>query len=270
MSHRDNSSIIKKYKELFKPMDLMNVGFVGTAGGGGDPFIVATGGSVSAGTIDGNYKYHVFYEAQSGTAFNVTAVGDSPYNEVEYLVVAGGGMGASGGPPGGGNAGGGGAGGFRTATGHVVTVKSYNITVGSAGPHLGQGGSSVFDTITSAGGGGGGNTAVFGPGVSGGSGGGEGGSGNIPATSPAQGHNGYPGNGGGGGGAGSAGSGTSGGSGRTSSIRGGSGYTYAIGGGGAGSSSSGNYGSGGTGGVAQVIGPGPGKPGIVVIRYQFQ
>jgi hypothetical protein len=33
MSHRD--SPIKKNKELFKPMDIMNVGFVGAAGGGG-------------------------------------------------------------------------------------------------------------------------------------------------------------------------------------------------------------------------------------------
>mgnify|MGYP004119402685 CR=1 FL=1 len=59
----------------------------------GATFIVATGGSVPAGTTTGNYKYHTF--TGPGT-FCVSAIGTTPAcNVVEYLVVAGGGGGAS-------------------------------------------------------------------------------------------------------------------------------------------------------------------------------
>lgn len=119
----------------------------------------ATGGVI---TYDGDYTIHTF--TTSGT-FTVTAEGD-----VEYLVVGGGGAGAWG------ATGGGGAGGYRTATGHAVTVQGYSITIGAGGVGCtsncaqgGAGGDSIFDTITSLGGAGGaGNTN----GLTGGSGGG--------------------------------------------------------------------------------------------------
>jgi len=171
----------------------------------GNPFIVATGGTV---TCCGDYKIHTF--TGPGT-FTVTNAGTpSGSTTVDYLVVAGGagGAGASSG-------GGGGAGGFRESVPSpaawtasplanpggalTVTTISYPITVGaggSGGPPStpspgGSGSNSVFSTITSAGGGGGGSA----PGASataGGSGGGAGnnncsGAGNTPPVSPPQG-----------------------------------------------------------------------------------
>ena len=78
MSHRD--SLIKKNKELAKPMDLMNVGFVGAAGGGG---VTYTGSSVTEVT-SGGYRYIKFLD--DGT---IDTIGLS----VEVLVVGAGGGG---------------------------------------------------------------------------------------------------------------------------------------------------------------------------------
>jgi hypothetical protein len=163
-------------------------------------FVTATGGTV---LTCGNFKTHVFTGPGS---FVVTGAGnDLGSNSVEYLIVAGGG-GAS--PS---ASGGGGAGGYRqnypspTTTGLPVTATTYPITVGSGGtagvpggPPAGatKGNSSIFSTITSAGGGTSGSGS--GPtGDDGGSGAGtsstnpaEIGIGNTPPVSPPQGNNG--------------------------------------------------------------------------------
>ena len=94
--------------------------------------------------------------------FGSGAGGAAPYN-VQFLVVAGGGAGGTA------KGGGGGAGGYRiiaTKAHEVIPCTAYPITTGAAGvprgptpvaPGVGgTGGTSVFDTITSAGGGGGG------------------------------------------------------------------------------------------------------------------
>ena len=164
------------------------------------------------------YKYFVF--TQNGTLVVPSAAANI---SAEYLVVAGGGGGS-------GNRGaGGGAGGLRTnvagdpKAGAAMTLSAatYPITVGSGGnagppgsPYRGtQGGSSSFNSISSAGGG-------FGSDGDGGSGGGGhsvpfplgsgAGAGNTPSVSPPQGNDGGTGGpnsvgGGGGGGAGAAG-----------------------------------------------------------------
>jgi len=90
----------------------------GVAFGGAEKFIEATGGAV---TTDDDYKIHKF---TSSDDFEVTQIGNSPNNEVEYLVVGGGG---------GGSSGAGGAGGYRAGTGFEVSVQTYEITVGSGG-----------------------------------------------------------------------------------------------------------------------------------------
>jgi hypothetical protein len=185
-------------------------------------FITATGGTI---TTSGDYKIHTF----TGDAdFVVSSLGNSPVvptggpNNVDYLVVAGGGAGGSNGSPNIYGSGGGGAGGYRESSGTTsgsytvsplgggvsaltVSVQSYPITVGAgaatlATPDVGPSGSpSSFSSITSAGGGGGGSQAlspspnVGQPGGSGGGGasaGGPGGTGNTPPTSPSQGTNG--------------------------------------------------------------------------------
>jgi len=181
---------------------------------GAPPFIVATGGTI---TTCGNCKIHTF--TGPGT-FTVSCVAEcAAYNQVSYMVVAGGGGGGSGTDNSGG---GGGAGGFREDKSPItpytasplegagpitVTATGFPITVGGGGSAGGfpsgqatAGASSVFSTITSAGGGFGGNqTTGQRAGGSGGSGGGGGGglygngtagSGNSPPTSPAQGQNG--------------------------------------------------------------------------------
>jgi len=185
-------------------------------------YMAATGGTT---LTSGDYKTHVF---NSPGNFNVSATGPLS-NTVEYLVVAAGGGGS------GSHGGGGGAGGMREnypspATGglSVSGPTTYPITIGGGGAGKGtgpgastsiiggQGGQSVFSTITSTGGGGGaysesGNRAgdKAGPGGSGGgggNGGNGGGSGNTPSVSPPQGNNGgggyggpvFPGGGGGG------------------------------------------------------------------------
>jgi hypothetical protein len=206
---------------------------------GAPPFIVATGGTE---TTCGDYKIHTF--TGPGT-FTVSGIAPGPSgnpNNLDYLVVAGGG---------GANISyaGGGAGGFRysaatytsptcapghplrSPTGLTATVTSFPITVGSGGaggpgPSMTPGGVSTFSTITSAGGGRGGNiNAPVAPSeMNGGSGGGghtgactstsPGGAGNTPPVSPPQGNNGGSGQqqggvgdvGGGGGGATAVGS----------------------------------------------------------------
>jgi hypothetical protein len=169
-----------------------------------NPFIVATGGTI---TCDGDYKIHTF--TGPGT-FTVTNAGNPlGTTSLEYLVVAGAGGGSTGNNAGGG----GGAGGLRFASpslsplsypakplaGSTLTaaVQGYPITVGAGGGPSVSGNTSIFSTITSAGGGTGGTT---GAGVNGGSGGGggstndstykNGGTGNTPPTSPSQGNNG--------------------------------------------------------------------------------
>lgn len=195
-----------------------------TTGNYGASYVAATGGTVA--TV-GDYKIHSF---TSSSNFVVSSVGNSAgSNSVDYLVVgAGGGGGNS-------NGGGGGAGGFRMAPDFSVSAQTYPITIGAggagqpssgpadSGPGAAQGSSSVFSTITSAGGGLGGSgkgSGPYGVGGNGGSGGGGGtnnqanGSGNTPPVSPAQGTDGgygagpgtsYSQAGGGGGGAGQVG-----------------------------------------------------------------
>lgn len=127
------------------------------------------------------------YEGYNGSMW--VNLSDSPYLDVDYVVVAGGG---GGGAASGYSGGSGGAGGYRTSvTGDtsgggasaestltLVVDTAYTITVGAGGARRlyssyargGAGTSSVFDTITTVGGGGGGG----GNGGSGGSGGGGG------------------------------------------------------------------------------------------------
>ena len=64
------------------------------------PYVTATGPDGAAGTIDGDYKYHVFNATKTGSAgFVVSAAGTaSTSNTVEYLVIASGGGGGSSAP----------------------------------------------------------------------------------------------------------------------------------------------------------------------------
>jgi hypothetical protein len=239
-------------------------------------FIVATGGTI---TCCGNYKIHTF--TSDGT-FTICTAPTPANNNVDYLVVAGGGGGGKGS-----GAGAAGAGGFReskatgapwtasplaSSTSLPVSATGYPITVGAGGAastsnpvRSGSGNSSIFSTITSAGGGSGGNESANQPGANGGSGGGgsypggaPGGTGNTPPTSPPQGNNGGSGGGsyGGGGGGGATctganandpGNGGNGGAGATTSISG-SPTAYAGGGGGGGESPGSTAGTGGSGG----------------------
>ena len=187
----------------------------------GASFVAATGGNTVA--TCGNFKIHTF--TSPGT-FCVSCAGNSAgSNTVSYMVIAGGGGGGGvaavniGG-------GGGGAGGYREGlglndsytgsplrapTGIPVTATGFPITVGAGGtggpgpatPNIGtNGSSSIFSTITSAGGGfgGGGNTPSPTPNRFGGNPGGSGGgasyspgvkgNGNDPSVSPPQGNNG--------------------------------------------------------------------------------
>lgn len=237
-------------------------------------FIVATGGVI---TYSGNYKIHTF--TSNGT-FDVTYVPDG--ETVDYLVVGGGGEGGNGYAGIGG--GGGGAGDFRNGTGFVITVQTYNITVGNGGNGSNfttlvgyNGASSIFSSITSIGGGGGsggynfpGNRA----GATGASAGGGNGGYNGIADAVATGVNGFGGgraqaypnfNGGAGGGAGSKPAqstinGATGGNGLNSSITGTS-LMYSAGGGAgatsytqAGVSGAGISGVSGNGGNSGVVG----------------
>ena len=211
---------------------------------GTSTFVAATGGTI---TTSGDYKIHTF--TGPGT-FEVTSCAAGPVAKVSYLVLAGAGGGGSRQ-----HGAGGGAGGFReskgpsdsytasptaSTTGLQASKGSYPITVGgggAGGPTSGpgntpgsKGSSSIFSTITSAGGGfgqsytpaptvpsipadhdggsgggGGGTTTAAGPIA--------GGTGNTPSVTPSQGNNGGNGDthnnngaGGGGGAAGAVGS----------------------------------------------------------------
>ena len=236
---------------------------VGDGTGDVVPFqgMVATGGVVSGGTIDGDYKYHVFNNSSDGP-FVVTTLGELP--EVEYLVIAGGG----GGGTGSGGAGGG-AGGYRTATGFSVSATSYSITVGGggAGSPAGQHGSkgtngqnSTFHTITSIGGGGGGSETSK-DGATGGSGGGSSyGSSTSSAGTAGQGNaggrggNGNPDYTGGGGGGSSTAGQSAAAAGSTIAGYGGAGTSSSI-------TSTAVTRAGGGGGGSQGSGSNPGTPG---------
>ena len=244
-------------------------------------FVTATGGTI---TTCGDFKIHTF--SSPGT-FTVSCAGNAlGSSSVDYLVI-GGGAGAAGD-----RAGGGGAGGYRFSNGTAsgcysagpsplgasalpVTATAFPITVGGGGARTppssdaGSGNSSIFSSITSAGGGRGarqGNTSATGGSGGGGAGIGPnsnsaGSSGNTPPVSPPQGNAGGDGNGtesgpvrrggGGGGGAGVAGTTATtsqvgnGGNGLTSFI---SASPVARGGGGAGGGSGGSYSPGGSGG----------------------
>jgi len=224
----------------------------------------------------------------SATNYGTVSLDPIP-NDIDYLVIAGGGSGGYCGYPSGVGAGmgGGGAGGYRTGTYSTVPAGiAITVTVGDGGANVtgnyvrGNSGSnssisgSGLTTVTSNGGGGGGAGSSS-TGLSGGSGGGSsnnsssdvaGGSGNTPSTSPSQGNNGgknthpyY--SGGGGGGAGAVGGfassgGGAGGAGSSSSITGSS-VTYAGGGGGTdiyNVGASGGTGGGGAGGNTGTAG----------------
>ena len=184
----------------------------------GATFITATGGSVPAGTTDGNYKYHKF--TGPGTFCVASLSSCAANNVVDYMVAAGGAGGGSG-IPNWTQGGGGGAGGYRTfvstpttspknaPAGVTVTVQGYPIVVGAGGGggaatgcgNKGVNGSDASGLgITSTGGGGGGTYSPPEFADAGGSGGGggnacsspgtPGGAGNTPSQSPPQGNNG--------------------------------------------------------------------------------
>jgi hypothetical protein len=256
----------------------------------------ATGGTK---TSTGSYDVHTF--TTSGT-FEIT----QGTNQIEYLVIAGGGNGGSGG----GTSGGGGAGGYRSSVPGQLSGRSssaetpLNLGVGSYTVTVGGGNAnSVFATITSTKGGVGGSGGLSSPvGESGGSGGGGGtrDGGNNPQVG-GLGIDGQGGNGGnanssqgaGGGGAstnagtptGAAGlssnitgtevirAGGGGGAGGNINLRGaggagggGIGAQYSNTAGGDAASGTANTGSGGGGG-SWGKGPGGGGSGIVIVRY---
>jgi hypothetical protein len=246
-------------------------------------YYVATGGTI---TTDGDYKIHTFTSSDS---FDVTVVPlTSPENNIEYLIVAGGG-GAINAPGTGSGAGGGG--GFLTGN-TTVSTGTYSVVIGAGGAAVtspsavtNNGGNSSALGFTAIGGGGSGRDGSK-NGKSGGSGGGAyfypgtGGAG-----TPGQGNNGgnaaFPGSGGGsggGGGAGGAGGIVNAGAGRLSPL---SGVATYYGGGGAGinvgtqapsTTGSGrnttgdgqpNSGQGATAGAS-------GGSGIVILKYKYQ
>ena len=187
-------------------------------------YIVATGGTI---TTCGDFKIHTFTSPGTFCVSSLSNPSGGP-NNVDYLVVAGGGGGANstGGP--GSIGGGAGAGGYReshcsttsgcytasplaTPTSLPVSATAYPITVGAGGTGGGpdntnsspntKGSNSVFSSITSTGGAVGSNSYEFNnpSTTSGGSGSGGsagqipstgGGSGNTPPVSPPQGSNG--------------------------------------------------------------------------------
>ena len=242
----------------------------GFAGGGLPPGIVANGGTI---TYDGDYAVNLM---DSSTTFEVQKLGDGGDDQVEYLVVAGGGNGGFGG-----SIGGGGAGGYRAngAYNMTVAVQSYPVTVGSGTSSPSASGTpSSFNSISATGGGG--------TGTPGGSGGGAGGSGNAGGYSPPEGNPGgstmggpFSGGGGGGGAGASGGSGGGyaagpGGAGTDNDITG-SPYTYASGGTGESSNPSGWGPIGpnvqtiyGNGAPSSRGGPCTSANGVVIVRYR--
>ncbi len=183
--------------------------------GGTSSTPTVTGGTI---TTDGDYTIHKF--TSSGNYITDMA------QDVEYLVVAGGGGGGSGMGVHGGVGAGGGAGGYRVGTGFAVSAATHAVTVGTGGTGViqaqtdvgDQGLDSVFSTITSNGGGGGASyhdSSALPPTIGGSGGGGSqggpsgnkvGAAGNEGSFSPVEGHAGGDGSssppaGGGGGGA---------------------------------------------------------------------
>ena len=133
--------------------------------------VIATGTYEDSGVT---YRYHVF---NSSGSFNVTQLSNqgSQYNDVDYLVIAGGGAGAKSATAGG-SGGGGGAGGYRTGS-VSVSIQDYSVVVGAGGtapysilPAGNNGSNSSIFGLSSVGGGGGGSWEN--PGQNGGSGGG--------------------------------------------------------------------------------------------------
>ncbi len=190
MSHRDNP--IKKNKELSKPMDFFNVGFVGAVGSS-TPAVIVTSGSYST---DVNADGYTYVQWRSSGHINVTGT------DVEVFLVAGGGGGA-----------GvviGGAGGGQVMRSNLFTLPTgnQNIDIGAGGAAFAQGGDTSIGTIVAKGG------AYSGAGIVGGSGsGGSGGAGGTsnklsfpsPITGSIYGNSGGSGSGHGGGGGGGAG-----------------------------------------------------------------
>ena len=235
-----------------------------------DTRYAATGPDGAAGVTDGDYKYHKFTATKTGSAgFVVSTVGTGSYaNQLEYLIVAGGG-GCSGDL-----SGGGGAGGYRLLTGKSITAGNHTVTVGGGGAgttgndvHGTKGSDSTFNSDSATGGGRG--VAECGTSATDGEGGSGGGSSNCPRSlssgneggySPAEGHGGGAGNDPGSGGRGGGGGGAGGAGGAASSSN--------VGAGGAGSNSastwatvlscgdSGYFASGGCGGVGGNYGTG--------------
>jgi len=119
--------------------------------------IEASGGDEST---DGDYKIHKFLSSGN---FQVTKIGDSPNDELEYLLVASGG---------GSSSGGGGAGGYLSVTDYEVTVQTYAVVIGAGGvagasatAQAGDGANAIItpasgSVITAVGGGGGGMSDV--------------------------------------------------------------------------------------------------------------
>ncbi len=264
-------------------------------------YIIATGGTI---TTSGDFKIHTFL---NNGVFNVTQLATTSLkNEIEYLIVAGGGSGArsySSGSSGSGG-GGGGAGGMLEGTYEELTIEEYSVIIGNGGAEATNlngtgnkgGDSSIFSLVAKGGGagvrinfgtnaedggsgGGGGGNHLDNQHVLGGDGvegqGHDGGRGNVSDTASARG-------GGGGGGANSAGSdaingttGASGGSGKSNSISG-SPVTYAVGGRGSrysysATAGTNNRGNGGGGGRQSTSANGAaGGSGIVILKYRYQ
>ena len=249
---------------LSAPGDTLDVSGTFNVSAPAGAMFTATGGTI---TTSGSYTIHTF--TSNGT-FTPSTSGN-----IDFLVIGGGGGGAGGG------GGGGGAGGYQYSTNVAVTAQGYTVTVGAGGDngtgaqfgHAGNGGNSVFDSITANGGGGGGNNESDGQAGASGGGGGSAGGGNHPggAGTAGQGNNGghddavSPYGTGGGGGASAVGADASGGvagaggNGTANSITGVS-VTYA-GGGGGGTYFSGTGGAGGSGGGGAGSGSGAGGNG---------
>ena len=127
------------------------------------PGITATGGTIS---IVGAYRYHLF--TTSGT-LSISSLGSVPNNNLNVIMIAGGGGGGSGAS---GVSGGGGAGGCIEVSNITPTVTSYSITIGGGGGSGAQGGNTTAFGYTLVGGGYGGiANAAGGNGGSGGGGG---------------------------------------------------------------------------------------------------
>jgi len=254
-------------------------------------YIAATGGTTLEYNLDGKrYRSHTF---TSDGDFVVTTVGNDDRNQVDYLIIAGGGSG-SGGENGSGQGGAGGAGGYRTTLGTsgenssprdkvTVTAQTYGIVVGAGGATSAVNGTSstAFGVSTVGGGAGGNFNGGFGQ--AGGSGGGGAPGLNVPTPLGGagttdegfKGGNGRLGNisnrtGGGGGGASQPGvdgvnqKGGDGGNGIANILRTGSPEFRAGGGGGgvrAGTNGTGGIGGGGNGGNSALANTGGGGGG---------